>query len=275
MCIYVKTFNCEKVIQANSTHDFGFANKHVINNFPFCSCWNVRIFFLFPLLLCVILLAVSDQLSSHALWDAKNSWKPFTSMCGKASNSWKLICFEFTASCCLFGSPRLCGTSPLDDSILGECGNAVSCFRCAGCVSKLAPLLSRSKKSGELLFLLASCWYCWGWDLVWLSKHEVVQQLLVLAYSLLHCPSCEGLPSVWGRRSKLCIEQKEINGLIPKVSVYNLNWFLPNLPFGHSTLLMHVLAFLGAFFFIWCVLLSSFMGCFGFCYWPGHLLMFC
>lgn len=164
-------------------------------------------FFLFY---CEILLAVSDQLFSHALWDAKNPWKPFAPICGKASNSWKLICFEFTAICCLLRSPRLCGTGTLNDSILGECGNAVSSFRCAGCLSKLAPSSSRSKKSGELLFLLASCWYYWGWYLVWLSKHEVVQQLLVLAHSLVCCPSSEGLPSVCVWRPKCTLSKKRL-----------------------------------------------------------------
>lgn len=200
MHIYIKSFNYGKVIQANSTYDFDFVNKHEINYLPFYSCWNVRIFF--PLLYSVMLLAVSGQLFSHALWDAKNSWKPFASICGKASNSWKLICFEFTASRCLLRSPKLCGTGTLDYSMQGECGNAVSCFRCAGCVSKLAPFLSHSKKSGELLFLLASCWYYWGWDLVWLSKHEVVQQLLVPPHSFVCCPSRGGLPGVcvWSAR---------------------------------------------------------------------------
>lgn len=152
--------------------------------------------FYFFLFYCVILLAVSDQLFSHALWDAKNSWKLFPPICGKASDSWKLICFEFTASCCSFSSPKLCGTSTLSYSMQGECGNAVSCFTCVGCVSKLAPSSSHSKKPGELLFLLAPCWYYWGWCLVWLSKHKVVQQLLVLAHSLVCCPSWERLPGV-------------------------------------------------------------------------------
>lgn len=156
----------------------------------------------------MILLAVSDQLFSHALWDAKNSWKPFAPVCGKASHSWKLICFEFTASCCLFRSPRLCGTSTPNYSILGECGNAVSCFRCAGWMSKLAPFLSHSKKSGELLFLLASCWYYWGWYLVWLSKHEVVQQLFVLAHSLVCYPRWEVLPGVCVWRPRRALSKK-------------------------------------------------------------------
>lgn len=235
--INIKSFNYEKVIQANSTYDFDFANEHDINYFPFYSCWNVKFFGSFFLFYCVILLAVSGQLFSHTLWDTKNSWKPFASVCGKASNSWKLICFEFTASCCLFRSPRLCGTSTLNYSILGECGDAGSSFRCAGCVSKLAPLLSHSKKSGELLFLLASCWYYWGWYLVWLSKHEVVQQLFVLAQPLVCCPSSEGLPSVCVWRPKLSKNWLMDSSQRFKFIIYNFSWVLPNLPLGHSILL--------------------------------------
>lgn len=50
--ICTKSFNYEKVIQANSTCDFDFANKREINYFPFYSFLNVRLFFFFPLLLC-------------------------------------------------------------------------------------------------------------------------------------------------------------------------------------------------------------------------------
>lgn len=176
-----------------------------MNYFPFYSCWNVRIFYFSSFTVWSFWQLVTNFSATH-YGMLRTLGSLLLSICGKASNSWKLICFEFTASCCSFRSPKLCGTSPLNYSIQGECGNAVSCFRCAGCLSKLAPFLSRSKKSGELLFLLASCWYYWGWYLGWLSKHEVVQQLLVLAPSLVCCPSHEGLPGVcvwsapWAKR---------------------------------------------------------------------------
>lgn len=89
----------------------------------------------------------------------ENAWKPGACVCGKTSYSWKGVCFEFTASCCFFRSTRLCGTSTLNYNMLWECGNPVSCFRCAVCLSKLAPFLSRSKKSDWPFFLLAFHWY--------------------------------------------------------------------------------------------------------------------
>lgn len=137
-----------------------------------------------------------------------NSWKPLAGICGKTSYSWKRVCFEFTASCCLFRSTRLCGTSTLNYNTLRECGNTVSCFRCAVCMSRLVPFLSVRGQTRQ-----SSCWFFTGTTVnnifCELSNMRLCNISFYWLAPLFGALSCEGW--LLFLKSQVLVEQKEFS----------------------------------------------------------------